>query len=69
MLRDSFYKGVWTDETARGFLRKFGINYVVVPEGSPVNSILNSYPKAAIFPPLTLYFIPGNHMSDRLPEP
>jgi hypothetical protein len=69
MLRDSFYKGVWTDETARGFLSKFGINYVVVPEGSPVNSILNSYPKAAIFPPLTLYFIPGNHMSDRLPEP
>jgi hypothetical protein len=68
-LRDSFYRGDWTDETARDFLRKYGINYVVVPEGSPVHRVLSTYPKAALFPPLTLYHLPENHMLDRLPDP
>jgi hypothetical protein len=68
-LRDNFYSGDWTDETARDFLRQYGINYVVVPEGSPVHRVLSAYPKAAHFPPLTLYHLPENHMVDRLPDP
>jgi hypothetical protein len=69
MLRDSFYRGDWTDETARDFLRKYGINYVVATEGSPVHRVLSAYPKAALFPPFTLYHLPENHMQDHLPDP
>lgn len=68
-LRDSFYRGDWTDRASLDFLQTRGINYVVVPEGSPVHRFLGAYPKAAVFPPFTLYHLAGNHMPDRLPEP
>jgi hypothetical protein len=30
---------------------------------SASNNILDGYPQVAVFPPLTLYFIPENHMA------
>jgi hypothetical protein len=68
-LRYSFYHGDWSDDAARDYLRKYGINYVVVPEGSLVHRVLNEYPKVALFPPWTLYYLPENHLPDSLPKP
>jgi hypothetical protein len=67
-LRDAFYRGDWTGDESLAFLREWGINYVVVPDGSPLHRLLASYPKAAVFPPWTLYHLPENHMPLRLPE-
>ena len=68
-LQGSFCGGDWNHEIAREFLRTYGIDYVVVPEGSPIHRVLRGYPKAAVFPPLMLYHLPENHMPDRLPDP
>jgi hypothetical protein len=67
-LRDAFYRGDWTDNEARDFLRRYGIDYVVVPDGSPVHRLLSGYAEVATFPPWTLYHLPDNRMPDDLPE-
>ena len=67
-LRDAFYQGEETDEESREFLREWGINYVVAPEGSPMHRVLAGNPKAAVFGAWTLYRIPGNAMREETPE-
>jgi hypothetical protein len=68
-LRDRLYSGDWSDESAREFLSRYGIDYVVVPGGSPLHHLLNGYPTVAVFGTWTLYHLPQNHMVDALPDP
>jgi hypothetical protein len=68
-LRDRLYSGAWTDEDAREFLGRYGINYVVVPDGSPLHRLLKGHAKVAVFAPWTLYSLPENHMAATLPDP
>lgn len=68
-LRDRLYSGDWTDESAREFLGGYGINYVVVPDGSPLHRLLNGHVKVAVFAAWTLYRLPENHMATTLPDP
>ena len=68
-LRDRLYSGDWSNESALEFLRRYGINYVVVPDGSKLHCLLDGYPKVAVFGSWTLYHLPENHMADALPDP
>ena len=68
-LRDRLYSGDWTDESAREFLGRYGVNYVVVPEGSALHRLLNGHPKVAVFGSWTLYRLAENQMATTLPDP
>jgi hypothetical protein len=68
-LRDRLYSGDWPDESAREFLRRYGVNYVVVADGSPLHRLLNGHRKAAVFASWTLYHLPENQMAGALPDP
>jgi hypothetical protein len=67
-LRDALYSGAWSDEEARQFFRRYGINYVVVPNDSPLRSLMTGYQEVAAFPPWTLYHIPENRIVETLPD-
>ncbi len=68
-LRIRLYNGDWTPPQALEFLRRYGINYVVAPQGSRLQQLLGDHPRAAVFGPWTLYHLPENHMVDHLPDP
>jgi len=67
-LRDRLYRGGWTPESAFEFLRRYGVDYVVVPRDNPLHALLRGHPRAAVFGTLTLYALPENHMVDTLPD-
>ncbi len=68
-LRVSLYSGGWSDEGAREVLRRYGNNYIVVPDGSPLHRLLNGYPKTAVYSSWTLYHLPENYLADTIPDP
>jgi hypothetical protein len=67
--RDQLYAGALSDDGVRQFLSRYGINYVVVPNDSPLRRMMSGYPEVAPFPPWTLYHVPENQIRDTLPDP